>query len=48
MSHPDPEPAPDPATLPQPDNSGLTGMQLCILMGVALLAALIFLDVVSG
>jgi hypothetical protein len=48
MSHPDPEPAPDPATLPQPDNSEMSGAQLAILMGVALLAALIFLDVVSG
>jgi hypothetical protein len=49
MSHGhDAPPAFDPATAPHPDESGLTGAQLIALMGAALLAALIFLDIVSG
>ena len=47
MSHGE-APAPDPATLPPSDGSSLTGLQLVALMGATLLAALIFLDVVSG
>jgi len=39
---------PDPETLPPSDGSGLTGIQLVIIMGVTLTAALIFLDLVSG
>ena len=38
----------DPDTLPQPDGSNLSGPQLVALMGVVLLAALVFLDLVSG
>jgi len=38
----------DPATLPEADHSNMTGAQLSLLMGAALLAALIFLDIVSG
>jgi hypothetical protein len=48
MSHPPTVPTPDPVTLPQSDGSSLTGIQLVALMGTALLAALIFLDLVSG
>ncbi len=48
MSHGPTVPTPDPATLPQSDGSALSGRQLVMIMGVALLAALIFLDVVSG
>ncbi len=43
-----PTTAHDPATLPPADGVNLTGTQLIILMGATLLAALIFLDVVSG
>ena len=39
--------SPDPATLPAPDGSNLSGAQLIALMGGMLLAALIFLDIVS-
>jgi len=48
MSHGPTIPTPDPATLPPEDGSNLTGIQLVGLMGVALLAAIIFLDVISG
>jgi hypothetical protein len=48
MSHAPVVPTPDPATLPPADGSGLTGIQLVALMGVVLLAAIIFLDLVSG
>jgi hypothetical protein len=46
--HPPVVPTPDPATLPPKDRSNMTGIQLVALMGTALLAALIFLDLVSG
>jgi hypothetical protein len=39
---------PDPATLPPSDGSSLTGIQLVAIMGVTLVVALIFLDLVSG
>lgn len=42
------KPAVDPETLPPKDGSNLTGLQLVVLMGATLLAAIIFLDVVSG
>jgi hypothetical protein len=47
MSHA-PVPTPDPATLPQTDGSTFSGPQLIAIMGAALLAAIIFLDLVSG
>jgi hypothetical protein len=47
MAH-DETPNFDPATAPEPDKSGLNGLQLILLMGGVLLAACIFLDIVSG
>jgi hypothetical protein len=43
-----PHEATDPATLPAKDGSSMSGIQLIAIMGVTLLAALIFLDLVSG
>jgi hypothetical protein len=47
MAH-DEKPEFDPATAPEADKTSLDGLQLILLMGGALLAALIFLDIVSG
>jgi hypothetical protein len=43
-----PKAASDPATAPAKDGSSFSGIQLVAIMGVTLLAALIFLDLVSG
>ncbi len=47
MSHA-PATSTDPDTHPAKDGSSLSGLQLILLMGGTLLAALIFLDIVSG
>jgi hypothetical protein len=48
MSHGQAAPKFDPATGPSPDTTSLTGAQLMAIMGAALLAAIIFLDIISG